>query len=1309
MDIYKKYLPLDSKEKINAMMEELRQHPEELYEKMFSKINNNISEKKTKLRIYFQDLRKEFCNEGPKFEYLESGERETLPDFVEVPIIEYKPKVVVDGVNTTFYEELLDKQEIKKAELQNKEFNLPSDIDNDDKKFQFGAYFEMAFHNYAVTMIHIYRKLSGVDIIEETKRQEPDWDGDFANEEKVWTPILKYLSTELADKEKERQKMELLDKHFPMLNCVYEYKCTKLNDRSKKLKTKKAKSTTQEQKERIKEELDALVDPIRLDEYIETLTMFSQSIRFLRNKCAHFNIKDSKKQKSQYFFNEYNLLIVLQACYDSATNVVMERNNYTKGNVSFTKQYDYEKTDTGYMPLLKPECRYQFYSYSNDAKHFSSFGYLFMLGLFLDRKYYMKMFITLGWISQQNISNTKKTKEQIELERQIGILADMIGVYRTRQHYQKLSSSKENTALALDILNELQKCPAELYDIISEKDRELFHRVITEGDDAGEKFVLRRSTDRFPRLVMNYIDTLGEGKGFKRLRFMTSLGTYFFKFYDKKCIDGINRVRCLSKQITGFGKLSEIEEERKKKYKDVIRDYELFHLNTTKEKPYLTDTYANYLFNGSGHSKRIGMYLTTDGKPILPELSSDTKEPKSPDSIPPTCWMSTHELPALALLLHLTDCDSTAEDIIINMIEAYRNMFADISEGTLTPQPSAEALQGVLDEHYNGIKVRYIPQAMQDYLLGKSCQIEEEMHDWIDKRLEAMKEDTKRRQELSRKNIEMMKKKGRRDCGKKMFVEKKDGRLADFIARDIMYFQPNDKDNKNKLTTLNFNVLQAEFATYKKENYDALKRVLTSAGIIGNRPKELLNPFASSVFGNRPYENLSTLYDAYLNKRLAYLEGCKGKEAVKKCTFLHLGRKKWDEHTPDFYRSMAARYLKDSYNNREFDKSIELPRGIFDNAIRTRLARLDHFDLPDINEIVEMRDETRADSNPGKGYKYNMIYLINRYYQTQYNDGAQEWYSLKRHYPIFKIIQTGTDLYYDNAEIAEQIKKDGMLKKSLLNLKKDDVNTTSEEKKKYNSRLFCYLKENETLLKRYRTQDIILFLIAKHILSEKDDAIINESLKGLSLCNISNRPIRELDPNNIQEEDADRTDKMVRLLSLTIPKFRIAVKTKSGRVVNVVQNNMVIKNYSQFYRFINDRRIPSLLDMTDDDEIMREDLEHELIHYDNVHPKIIKLVYDFEKTHPEKTKFRDCLIASGVSEGERKPLINIRNAFSHISYPTEITDAYDKTVTSVDEAGRKTEEIEKAKRAIPKKADFIFEYFKKKMEEIGVNRQSDNQ
>ena len=212
------------------------------------------------------------------------------------------------------------------------------------------------------------------------------------------------------------------------------------------------------------------------------------------------------------------------------------------------------------------------------------------------------------------------------------------------------------------------------------------------------------------------------------------------------------------------------------------------------------------------------------------------------------------------------------------------------------------------------------------------------------------------------------------------------------------------------------------------------------------------------------------------------------------------------------------------------------------------------------------------------------------------------------------------------------------------------------------------IKNNERMLRRYKTQDMVLFLLA----TEMFDCILTEQN-------------REVNWDNLRlDRVCDRA-----FLSQTLT-FQVPV-TVGGKTVYVEQENMSLKNYGEFYRFLTDDRLDSLLTNIIDTLkpnkdgkliIRHTDLMSELAAYDQQRSTVFRLIQKIEKLiidkHgvlrkpdtpdfwvkeglPKRNNFASLLELINrlgnveLNEEERKLLVAIRNAFSHNSYNIDLS------------------------------------------------------
>ena len=1027
-----------------------------------------------------------------------------------------------------------------------------------DNRFLYATYIEMAFHNMFLNIKHIYGVVFGRDIMAEAKANyealnpEKKWDEDFANEFLVWKPMFEAFNNGNVE---EKQKVgEMLSRHFPLLVPFTDFTNHESNYKNLTI--------------------------------VDILRRLSQVLRVFRNLYSHYRIELFENQKKVYLDNEYLIIRCTMNSYMGARRVIKDRFSYDEKDMRCTDQYQFVD-ERGRRLKEKVEIkgfRYKIGEKGKDSKlHFTPFGLVAFISLFLEKKYSKILTDKLRLIPIQDQH----------------IINEMLAVYRIRLNAQKLNISKDADLLALDIINELQRCPKDLFSLLSPSDQKKFRH----ESEANDEVLMVRHSDRFPFLVMKYID---DCQLFDNIRFQVSLGKYFYKFYDKNCIDSETRVRALSKNLNGFGRLSKIEAMREGCWEDSIRQYDDIHKNTVDEKPYVTDHHAKYVINGNRIAMRI---IREEEKAYLPELNAEGVR-----NLAPTCWLSIYDLSSLAFLLYLTNGDFV-EGIIENTVENYHKLFKDIENGTLLPVANEEELDSLLCQNYGGIKQKDIPKNMLDYLLRKTSDARKRFEEFsksiIDRMISQTEykiEQIKRQEEQCRQN----------KIGKKSYVIIKDGKLASFLANDIMLFQPNDSENSNKLTGLNFRILQSTLATLKDCGIDQLKRTLTSAHIIGEANDEYCNPIVMKMMRKRVPENTRDFYKSYLKARLEYLNECKRKADYENLSFLHSNRSKWQEHDDEFCRLLAGRYLHDENGGTEFEKSINLPSGMFDKYIREKLC-----EVPALKDIAN--DETK-----------NVSYLIYAYFKNVCNDDCLFFYEAGRSYRLFKLLgMNGAKTAQDIRLMLNRKHKTSLYKE----IDKYLISIPLAEREQEKARLMGLLKgmkNSETDFKRFKIQDILLFLIAKKLFKDNvQDDVQHTAFESLKLKSL---------------KDTDGLSQKIRI--------SVKIKSKNGYEKEIKKPELKLKNYADFYKLLNDRRLPALLDLVREHSIDYDSLVDEFGGYDKVRPNVMKDVLKYERKYydnhadsDESLDFGSMLDNSSFNEEEKDLLRKIRNSFAHNTYP----------------------------------------------------------
>ena len=930
-------------------------------------------------------------------------------------------------------------------------------------------------------------------------------------------------------------------------------------------------------------------------------------------------------------------------------------------------RYDKERVSGRFKFIEKSNFPYRM---KNEQGILSDVGILLFVCLFLHKKY-ISMFM-------DKVKPYRKGADNVEKK----VLLEIFSVYRIRLPKERYDSERPDYALGLDMLNELQKCPKELYETFAESDKAKFRVpikstsedvVMDDGVIVENGEVLQiRVQDRFPTMALRYID---QTQAFPKIRFQVSLGHYRYSFYDKQCIDSKekDRVRVLQKEINGFGRLNEIELKRKEKYASHIRTNDEVRKDTADSEPYITDCYANYVMNGN----RIGFLFfdkdlgrtevkamnTAEDREIMyiPELEwnkdlakESKKEGTNAVCVPPIAWLSTYELPALVFHHHLCQrlklvspdkkiSKNPTEYVIIQCVKTYYRFFNGVKEGRLHPDmiKDKESLASLIRKDYAPLQLKDIPVKLVDYLTNKNVNMEEVFKTRAKEQMEKMLEGTELRLKMFRKERAKIGSKDNK-FGKKGYVDIRPGKLADYLAKDMLMFQPVDKDNKNKVTGLNFQVIQASLAIYDM-TWEELRTIFENAKLINQKNIHLNHPFLGNLFASKKVPlNTMDFYERYLQEKINYL-----KKRLMKGTFsdafLHKNRMKWENRNADYYKALAGRYMEemlDEDRKKKNLKPIELPRGLFERSIVEILKNAYADESQDTykKDLAALVKEQMFAYEKGELPQYNTSFFISAYLTHVLEDKVQPFYvstskAYKRTYKFFNMINNEIKRnaliaqYYTQEEfkvLRKKYKLIGKLDAKLAQYKKDAFD---KEKKKpesrgksneeirniIDSRLRKYHYEyddNERAIRRFMVQDILVFLMAKELLLKN---IGKDDVKGKTRDKIEQYKLQNINP----------TSDTGNILSLSI-RFSLTLTLKDGSTRTITQQELKLKNYGDFFRFVYDERLATLLSQTKSVEINRDDLEKELLHYDLKRTEIFSWVHAMEnylfKQHPELEK-----------------------------------------------------------------------------------------
>lgn len=1021
-------------------------------------------------------------------------------------------------------------------------------------------------------------------------------------------------------------------------------------------------------------------------------------LSYYRDMASHVVFNDDRTASAEFAAKEKKVVECLNYMMTVSFRIVKDRFSLATSDLDFFNRNRYQ------MVNRKPMLNVGFaHAMRTEDYRITLMGLVFLCCQFIEKQYASMFFDALDKhsngarfygiadaIPMVNIGTKTEPKKvpmytgdeaQKQVQKQRMALREAYSVYRVRIPKEHLDSTRSDMTLALDILNELGKCPEELFKHLSPEDRESFKN--------EEGVLMKRNSDRFPQLALRWLD---ENEKFSNLRFHVTFGKYRWLFcQDKKCADGIARPRWLQKELNGFGHIQTVERKRTglepgwdgtgliRKFEDVVTD-------EVQKESYITDFRTQYLFNRD----KIGISMS-EYMPGIGDIHSRKEWGKHAGV--PDFYLSVYDIPAMLFLTWLLGKNSSAvEKLLANCKAAYMKLFDDLAEGQWDGQ------KNVSDYYAGDGTVRYalkwedVPMKIRRKMPLLGC----DRNFAGKKSFETLAQETLTR--MFQRTENQLKKFDRelaaaRDFkankqGKNGFVDIRSGALATFLARDIVRLMPVSDNGRNKPTGLNYSIVQKAIATYRPSEggLDVLTGVFRDARIIG--VKDGSHPFLERLLTEKKPSSVLAFYRHYLEYRKTYLKDKlkdENKAELKNLPFLKSGRQKYAVDQADY-----ARRLAESYRN----CPIYLPTGIFTDMLKHHLAKID-----------VMKPVLESD-------RVNASYLIAKYFEVVEHDSEQPLYKLKRNYRVFDLLEFSDEpKYWRLNERSDKAGNYGLAKRNIFwnrmgeyykGLKKyykgyEGKRTAVEWRKKlkmaevehamwnrlkdasgedrlkmkdgvFYSRLLSARKEYddcERALRRLKVQDIVLFLAARETLNLPKDKVFR--LKNLSL-----------------------SDGNKNILSSAIDEFSVDVawteKEGTAKVTHsasIKENNVVIKNYGRIFRLLHDDRVKTLLphihdsalpgNISGDRIVLKDDkviidkslFDDDLKNYDLRRHEVCELILRFEAAAIKKfgldgrVDFKAAIDAltggSLLNDEDASVLSAIRNAYNHNKYPAKGT------------------------------------------------------
>jgi hypothetical protein len=1022
--------------------------------------------------------------------------------------------------------------------------------------------------DYFAAYLNMARHNAFIALSAINKRIYPDNDSNFESRLSQMPVIL-----DLEDPSKPEQVLKIqnyLDKRFPFLKPVF--------------------SNEQYRKSKDKENPDLSKD------YKEVLTLFFDHLNNLRNYYSHVDHEQVKIEEKLPRF--------LAFIYDASLLTAKKNNHYTDAETKHLEPILYKRKGREVEKVINPDFRYPL----REDNQLSAEGLAFFICLFLEKQYISEL---LGKL--KNFKNRS--------ERCYRATIDTYKTFSIDVPFDRIESTQPKMAVALDMLNDLKRCPKPLWDTLSPEDQLKFKVAVEDANEEdpdslthADLLLQKRYHNRFPLFALNYIDQMN---AFQSLRFQVYMGPYFYKFYDKNLIDGVSRQRNISVPLKAFGKINELDIKRKIDWENLLisnppEDY---------NKPYVKDTFPHY--NITNH--QIGIYDTHGEEVWLPTPNGIDTALKQPDA-----WLSEYELPGLVFYVYLTRKNNSewAESLIKDYVANVRLLFDDIISGSLTASGNINDAQKVLDK-YN-LELVNLPDELRNFFVGNTINRTEKFGEHAHRMIELLLHQTQRYLEGIEHKIAIVKGKGNK-IGKKKYKEIRSGELADFLAKDFLKFQPSysvnkdgNKDGKDKITSANYQALQAHLAFYGRD-YKKMASYFEQCGLTKGSNQ---HPFLSLIDPSF-HSDILSFYIAYLKERKNYLFKCSKEREYSTYYFLKPYKLCWQANN-NFYIDLVKRYRK---------LPINLPRGLFLDALIKWFRN---------NGSESMKALVTTNQ------RVNTIFLLQKYIEYEMYDGSQEFYYFGRSYKCADKLAgkyAGNKLqriFLSNAECAKNM---GIWKNQIALLPAKPLKVEPFDTRMYKEpmlKLWNEFIDNEKVVRLVKAQDILQFLLAREIL-------LSEKVPELAFAN-TNSAFKLAGINAYAEQGT--------LSVLVSCELKVLNKT--------ITHKLKIKNYGDFVRYTRDRRLKSLFSYPVPDIMELDQLKRELKLYDDARLEVSFHIQQFEKAMFEKLKpeilaekenkkgydytdfkeIHDAFVKKfPFLKSESNELKNIRNSFMHNEYP----------------------------------------------------------
>lgn len=914
----------------------------------------------------------------------------------------------------------------------------------------------------------------------------------------------------------------------------------------------------------------------------------------LRNSFSHFLAVDDEGNKiTEREINvDSSIIGDIKLLFKYAPKFSFIRNQQTQ------KAEDYKHLDTYCL-------------FKTGTNSFTDQGLYFFINLFLERNYATKFLKKFKGFKNETTPPFRATIQAFT-------------AYSLKLPDVRLGNEKPLFSLLMDMLTELNKCPKELFNHLTDNDKKEFeplldkekkHNVILNStnysnisdDDLDETLkeitAFKRYNDRFPYFALRFLD---ETNALPNIRFQITLGKLIVDRYNKE-ITGDRRV---IKTINAFGKLSDFLD---KKY-DALNELKKNIEDNDKIQ------FEQYSPHYNTNNNKIAFYIfdKTEDKIAYP-LVFENKENNIETQNRPSGFISIHDFPKLLLMNYFVP--NEPEKLIASFITDTNSKMFDFSE-----------LEKIRE------KANYFPEVLTKRTIREADLIGKQGVDYLSKNAEnrlldsfklsksellALDKQSFKKKTRNKKYIEhfsqikylyylqQRKEELQRHLPKNIFVNMLPEKIADYLMR--LEETSQEKRLHQKIKAIKDEAKQLKKSIEKEVNKSREEQNLKLGELATYIARDIIN----MVIDKTAKAKITTPYYNFLQNKLAYFSLNK-KELISICEKLNL----FDENNGHVFLNKQL---------------ITYSTGIIDFALNYLNAKINWIDtnllergktggyrLPE-NKIIPYgftKIKTGIDDFKFKTWLKNKSQLPVNLPSTLLDEKLER--ILKRKLSDKNIFFNDGDKF--SVLLTRLLNKDtqpfyNYRRKYLIN--KEEIHfelngmSGGEIKRQFGKNV----EKNEKLIRYIQTKDRIQKLLCTKILSIDSSVGLKEGFKLADIHpNAKHNPLEspaifeqkiikkggEIYCNVVAKDTESQIKSVKNYEKLLIEKEKDEYNSQKWY-------QWTIKDFGRFKRFVKDRRIPNLSTYFENKNIPYDLLEYQLNEYDKYREKIFEVTFELEK------------------------------------------------------------------------------------------------